>query len=417
MEPWSEYELNNLKSLPSIIDKNYLIKLFPKRSLKSIISKKKKLKIKCRIKRKHHNEWTKEEILLLKENFYKPKKELEKLLPNRKYTSILQKANLLKLIRKNKPWTPEEIIFLKENYKNEDKKFILNTLNRSWDAIVLKAHNLYKKSSNKKFKRSYKFFRKSNLECLLKETNDIMYIIGFILADGHIDIKNSRLSITVSEKDKDHLIKISGVLNTKVINYEHKSVLSCQNKDIIPEVVQKYEISNTKTYNPPIFNNYNLTDDQWISLICGFIDGDGCIKFQSGRKSNIITIKCHSSWIENLKFIENKIYNIILKESSNKLTKINNSGYATLNFTKMLLITKLKEKALTLNIPLLLRKWDKIDLNYVLRYEKAKNIKEQSIILYKNGLTIKEISIELGYSYAGIYKIIRHYFKCQIESP
>jgi hypothetical protein len=250
--------------------------------------------------------------------------------------------------------------------------------------------------------------KNSNLTVLLNDSNESLYWTGFILADGHIDTDVMRLRVSLSTKDTPHLLKLAEYIKTKVNVDEKCCTLGCQDKMLIEEYSKKYNITNRKTYQPPKFNEYELTDTQWISLICGYIDGDGCIGLQTGRKAHTIRIKCHSSWYENLKFIEEKLFKVILDEVPNNHTKIDKQGYALLGITRNILITKLKEKALSLNIPLMLRKWDKIDLNYVSKYENSKNIKTQSIQLYKSGLSINDISKKLGYSYGGVYRIVRH---------
>lgn len=143
-------------------------------------------------------------------------------------------------------------------------------MNRSWDAIKIQAEKL-------NINRDHKFLRNSNLEKLLDESYNSLYIIGFILADGHINTKKFRLQITLSNKDFNHLLKISKYLNITIIKYDTKCSLSCQDDTTIPKLIEKYQIKSRKTYEPPNFKKYNLTDDQWLSLICGFIDGDGCI--------------------------------------------------------------------------------------------------------------------------------------------
>ena len=57
--------------------------------------------------------WSNEEIAILKENYSKKPEEIQKLIPNRPWSAIRQKALDLKLTRPSL-WTPQEIQFLKD---------------------------------------------------------------------------------------------------------------------------------------------------------------------------------------------------------------------------------------------------------------------------------------------------------------
>ena len=125
---------------------------------------------------------------------------------------------------------------------------------------------------------------------------------------------------------------------------------------IVKEIKDKFNISNKKTYYPP----KNLTSisnkDLLIALIIGFIDGDGCIAKKN--KAFSLTVKCHSSWLDILQFFVKEI-------SVESNAKINAAGYAYFSITNVLALQELKEKAIKLELPILERKWDKIDLNYI----------------------------------------------------
>ena len=54
--------------------------------------------------------------------------------------------------------------------------------------------------------------KKCNFEKLLEETNEKYYWLGFLLADGSFG-KKKELKIGLSNKDKEHLIKLQNFLN------------------------------------------------------------------------------------------------------------------------------------------------------------------------------------------------------------
>jgi hypothetical protein len=69
--------------------------------------------------------------------------------------------------------------------------------------------------------------------------------------------------------------------------------MGVMHKEIVEQIQIKFNIQENKTINPPKYivpNNY-----LGLSLIIGFIDGDGNINKQYKRQDGLIRIKCHSS--------------------------------------------------------------------------------------------------------------------------
>jgi hypothetical protein len=345
-----------------------------------------------------------EEKILLDNYLIKNKNEMEILLPNRKYCNIMQHARKLGIIRRNKRWDSASIKFLKNNYENSEKENMLKYLNRSWDAIKIKAEKL-------KLKRNEKCYvqRCADLTNMLNDSYETLYWMGFFLADGHIDTETKRFGIGISKKDNNHLEKFAKYVSTEIKYDKRTCYVSCQNKKIVGEIIKKYDVNSRKTYIPPNFNKYNFTNEQWFSLICGYIDGDGSISCQYKREHHsLITIKCHSSWFENIFFFENKIYEIFDKHPHKKiLTKINNCGYACVFFTNSELNSDMKKLAIKLKLPIMHRKWKNINENFKSRYGICKQNREIiHKLYYDDKKTMTEISKILNYSYAGVYQIL-----------
>lgn len=200
---------------------------------------------------------------------------------------------------------------------------------------------------------------------LLNETNESFYWIGFIMADGTFD-KSKRLSVTLSDKDKTHLEKLSNKLGVKcrviVSKYRGKEYnqvrLSIMHTEVLQLLTRKFGIYDNKTYKPPnisIFDNFNR--EQLLSLFVGFIDGDGSIGKKHNRGDFHLRIKCHSSWIRFLEYFNKKL-------GINSPVKINNNGYSLLQVSNYNICKNIKTEMLTLGIPFLDRKWDIIDLSY-----------------------------------------------------
>lgn len=256
----------------------------------------------------------------------------------------------------------------------------------------------YKKSSKE---------RQGDLSILLEDNSESFYWIGFLLADGHFD--KNRLSITISYKDIDHLkkfgnyIKYTGEYKIRNCFFNDKEFKECsldiQDSKIIPLINQKFDINTNKTLNPP------KTILKWnrkliLSLFAGFIDGDGSIIKKHNRKDASLKIQIHKSWLNIL-----QEFNTLFDKN---FTNINNREYASLNIVDFPYIRKLKKELLKLNLPLLERKWNNIDENYINKIEKGKLIRPLIKQDFKNGLNRKEISIKYNVSYSLLTKILKY---------
>ena len=223
----------------------------------------------------------------------------------------------------------------------------------------------------------------ANLSILLEDSIEAFYWIGFLLADG--SFYNNRLTLTLSIKDKEHVIKFAKFINYKG-SYQETSTkfgISCKDTAVIQKIRKKFDIKINKTYNPP---NTILKFDKnkTYALLAGFIDGDGNIQHQNKRSDFFLRIKNHSSWINIL-----KEFGKLITESN--CVHINNSCYAELNISNTVVLQNLKKIVTSLNLPLLSRKWDIIDLNFVSKYTIARVLKDKVLNLYKQGYKNKEI--------------------------
>jgi len=180
------------------------------------------------------------------------------------------------------------------------------------------------------------------------------------MADGHFS--ENRVTLSINKKDINHLKKLSSYLSINHINQNKHGVVTISFMDsfLIPQLKQKFNIKNRKTYEPCYISNIK-NDNLFFSLMIGFIDGDGHITYQYKRKDHIIIIKCHSSWIDNFNIFSNKLENIL----NIKMAKayINKYGYVVLNIANNKAIKYLKNKSQELNLPVLNRKWDVINLD------------------------------------------------------
>lgn len=251
--------------------------------------------------------------------------------------------------------------------------------------------------------------RCADLSILLNDTYESFYWIGFLLADGTFG-KTNRLTIGLSIHDIKHLEKFANyikykksvkILVKKLNNKEFGACrLSVQDKNIIPLLVKKFDISNIKTYNPPkTINKWNR--DLILALFAGFIDGDGSIVRKTNRKDAKLRTQVHSAWLHILEEFSNIIF-------GKNYCGINDRGYAYLAIEEFPIIRKLKLELLKLNIPLLERKWNNIDENYINRSEKGQIIRSLIKEDFNNGITRKEICKKYNVSPALLTKILTY---------
>jgi hypothetical protein len=304
-------------------------------------------------------------------------------------------------------WTKEEDNFLLENYENMNKDSLLDKLNnRTWNAIKLRAEKF-------RIKRYNNSNRLTNLKNLLIDNNETYYWIGFIMADGHIH-NNNRLKITLSIKDTDHLNKFKNF-----IKYEHD--LSFGNNDghdnvtinimdmkYVKLLCEKFNIKQNKTYNECDIKSVK-EKNLLLSLIVGFIDGDGSIKNQNKRKDFQLRVKCHKNWFNNLEYILYSIQRITNEKCDTEVKYTKDKRYALFSITSTSVLKKLKKEVLELNIPFMKRKWDVINENYETFYERKRKRINQYISIIKSEpyLKIKDIAKIMNLSEEAIYKYKR----------
>lgn len=146
---WSEEDINfilNNKNMPINELANYLnrtIGSVKKKKYSLANHKKDKNKIEAKKRKDVKSEWTKEDILFLKENFTMlTNKEISDKL-NRSINAIKIQKRQLGLINQNKvSWTPEEVEYLKSNFKLLSEKNMASKLNKSISSIYRKKKEL-----------------------------------------------------------------------------------------------------------------------------------------------------------------------------------------------------------------------------------------------------------------------------------
>jgi hypothetical protein len=250
----------------------------------------------------------------------------------------------------------------------------------------------------------------AKLKILLNETNETYYWIGFLFADGHFSKKHA-LQITLARKDKHHLYKLYNYIqcnNTIYYNKKSKSYgFQVMDSKYIQLIKHKFDISSNKTYNPPtdiVFQNTGL----YLSFLIGFIDGDGSIRNQYRRKDSCITIKIHASWSSFVDKLVGNLYALLGLKT--KIGKISKKGYYIINISNSKVIDYLNKFRLhKLSTFVLLRKWDKINIDYYSRTDDAKARIETILLKNKQKYRNIDIARELNVSKSYITNVLKRY--------
>jgi hypothetical protein len=300
--------------------------------------------------------WTLDEEIFLKENYiYKTIKNLSVEL-GRSEISISSKMNSLNL---KKTWSKDEDEILSDKYGKmpfEDYKSLLR--NRTYSSILNRATLLKLKSNriyiNYKYRVLHDFFNNIN--------NLNSYWAGFIAADGYIRKGTYGVGIKLSKKDVDHLELFKKTLMTDapIRNKTNKtatgnileySIIELYSRDIINDLFNNFQITPAKslTLKPPNIDNF----ENKLSYMAGLIDGDGCIY----KNKNNMRIQLIGSF-HIIKWVKETLGEII-EIKKNKIYPTHNSFIIQITGSKA---DKLISIIRNIDIPILKRKWYKYEL-------------------------------------------------------
>lgn len=217
----------------------------------------------------------------------------------------------------------------------------------------------YEKEQNWIYKRNKNLLN----SCLNNELN-FYYFLGLLLSDGHFDLDKKRIRVVQKEHNLEILVKLSNYYNLK-INKESNNVyvIDFVAKEFFDLIVEKYKISNKKTYFPCDLTS--LTGEAMLAFVIGFIDGDGCITKLKKSNSFTMSIKLYQSWLDNLELITKTIYKYFDIEKYPKVFLCqpkngNGNKYAEVIWSNQKILFGLYKFILNNNLIYMSRKWDKL---------------------------------------------------------
>lgn len=296
-------------------------------------------------------------------------------------------------------WTKEEEQALYTYYGSATKKVILECLkSRTWNAIKLHAEKQQISYHTEAHKQA-----ESNLNILLEDTPLAFYWMGLLSADGHFE--KTRVTLHLANKDREHVVRFANFIECPNHHAQQRNryIVSSQDRFTVPKINKKFKLCPTKTYHPPDITW--ISGDLLTSFICGFIDGDGCIRQLSGRRDANIQIKLHASWLGVLQYMSDALAKYAGVSAA--IAKINKKGYASLVLANCKVLRFLKNKAIALNLPVLERKWSRIDESMISRYETTITNRSNVLLLKAQGLMQKQIALKLGLSEACVSLILK----------
>ncbi len=244
--------------------------------------------------------------------------------------------------------------------------------------------------------------RVADLSVLLDENPATYYWMGFLVADGHF--YETAIKLHLSELDRNHMDKFR-----QFVNYTGKAkgcTMNSMNSSVVKQVRMKFGVSNRKTFEPCDLLWMKDRPDLFFSFVVGMIDGDGHLAKRRGFVSSI-AVKLHRSWLENLEVVERFLYEYCsitrsTRYKENRLAKITKSGYAQLLLTDTSLISAIRDKLLSLNLPVMSRKWDCVKKVDVRRDQLLSQRWSEVQMMLNNGMSRKEIAAEIGIRYQAL---------------
>lgn len=158
---------------------------------------------------------------------------------------------------------------------------LIKKYNISKDIIarILKSNNIEIKS-NLDNGRKY-FFNQNYFHNI--DSEDKAYFLGFISADGHNNIKNRNLAITLNKKDEAilHILKKSINYSGPIWKSGNRVGISLCSKKLSQDLLV-LGLDSNKTFSLKFPNiSHNLIHH----FIRGYFDGDGCITYNKSNKN------------------------------------------------------------------------------------------------------------------------------------
>lgn len=164
-----------------------------------------------------------------------------------------------------------------------------------------------KKVRNKKnFSRKYQF-EEEIFEKI--DTEEKAYWLGFLYADGYVSEYKNDISVSLAEKDVEHVIKLKDFIKTnapiKIKQKKTKEKTYISYSLTFTSQKTKQDLINLgcipRKSNILVFPNQNQVPSELLShFIRGYFDGDGCVTHANKGKQIAVEILGTKDFIESL---------------------------------------------------------------------------------------------------------------------
>lgn len=216
------------------------------------------------------------------------------------------------------------------------------------------------------------------------------------MADGHFG--EHRLSVSINRADEEHLWGLACFLGPNFVVRQwfgsagnELASLTCQDRVFMQQLRERFELSSRKTYEPPKRVPYEDVDIL-RSWFIGFIDGDGTIQQRHNRSTLQVSVVAHASWFDLLSSSAKRLGSWSLKLSDNGT----GNAYVRVGIGKQEDLIALAQHAFDHGLPVLRRKWGKVNPDYVpghaSRDARVKAVRQRLAA----GAEPSDIAIELG---------------------
>ena len=248
--------------------------------------------------------------------------ELIKKLTNENYTNIkiaeIFNCSESKIIKEKKKHNIVKEIHINiqdiiEYYKNSSIKKTAKFFQISQEKIkkILLENNVKLKDnkSSKKYVYNEDYFKKI-------DTEDKAYWLGFICADGYINVKNKRLILELKYSDRSHIEKFKKCINSNNPIFDYEQNLGKSSRIVITggifDTLYDYGFTSNKSYELKI--PYDIIPSDFIRhFIRGYFDGDGSIYFDKNKNKYRISFVSLENVLNEFKSIL-KIDNKLIKD-------------------------------------------------------------------------------------------------------
>ena len=186
------------------------------------------------------------------------------------------------------------------------------------------------------------------------------YVLGLLFADGHFTYNTNRIELALKKSDIDTVRSIADFLRCDV-KEDDKNVYIDVCLPEVRDLMKEYQIDDRKTYRPCDISS--ITGEKMIAFIIGFVDGDGYIGNRSDTNAPYIAIKLHRSWMKNLNLMSENLYSHFGVDDFPKPILIGSKDkkYAQVTWGNTKILKQLLKFSRSNNIPVMGRKWTKID--------------------------------------------------------